>query len=119
VGFDPFLGFYHQPRANRPALALDMMEPFRPLLVDSAVITAINNNELQPEDFIRRAGYCALSPEGRKTFIRVLERRISQNITHPAFGYRLSYRRLLELEARLMGRWLTGEIPHYPGFVTR
>ncbi|TWI65761.1 CRISPR-associated protein Cas1 [Desulfobotulus alkaliphilus] len=119
VGFDPFLGFYHQPRANRPALALDMMEPFRPLLVDSAVITAINNNELQPEDFIRRAGYCALSPEGRKTFIRVLERRISQNITHPAFGYRLSYRRLLELEARLMGRWLTGEIQHYQGFVTR
>ncbi len=119
VGFDPFMGFYHQPRANRPALALDMMEPFRPLIVDSSVVRAINNEEIGPSDFISRAGACSLTPKGRKTFIGILERRLGQSITHPAFTYRLTYRRLLELEARLLGRWLSGEIPQYKSFVTR
>ncbi len=119
VGFDPYMGFYHQPRPGRPALALDMMETFRPLLADSAVITAINNGEVGTDDFVTSAGSCTLSNKGRKAFIATIERRFSQQVTHPHFGYRLSYRRLLELEARVLGRFLMGEIDHYPGFVTR
>jgi len=119
VGFDAYRGFYHQPRYGRPALALDMMEPFRPLLADSTVIQAINNGEVKPDDFIHRGGGVALTDAGRKRFIATFERRMGQEITHPVFGYRLSYRRLLELQSRLLARHLLGEIPDYPQFTTR
>jgi CRISP-associated protein Cas1 len=119
VGFDPYRGFYHQPRYGRPALALDLMEPFRPLLADSAVMAAINNGEVRPSDFIHAAGAAALKSEGRRRFIATFERRLEQEMTHPLFGYRLSYRRLLEVQARLLGRYLQGEIPEYPQIVTR
>jgi CRISPR-associated protein Cas1 len=119
VGFDPYRGFYHQPRYGRPALALDLMEPFRPLIADSSVIQAINNGEVRPSDFKTVAGSVALSDDGRKRFIAAFERRMNHEITHPLFGYRLSYRRLLELQARLLARHLLGEIPEYPNFTTR
>lgn len=119
VGFDPYRGFYHQPRYGRPALALDMMEPFRPLIADSAVIQAINNGEIRPTDFVSAAGSVNLDAEGRKRFIATFERRLSHEITHPLFGYRISYRRLLELQARLLGRHLLGELPENPNLTTR
>ena len=119
VGFDAYRGFYHQPRYGRPALALDMMEPFRPLLADSSVIQAINNGEVRPTDFISVAGSVALTNDGRKRFIAAFERRLGHEITHPLFGYKVSYRRLLELQARLLGRYLLSELPEYPAFVTR
>jgi CRISPR-associated protein Cas1 len=114
IGFDPYRGFYHQPRYGRPALALDMMEPFRPILADSAVITAINNGEIKPGDFVWAGRACALSPSGRKKMIAAFERRLALEITHPVFGYRLSYRRVLEIQGRLLARHLLGEIPDLP-----
>ena len=119
VGFDALRGFYHQPRYGRPALALDIMEPFRPLLADSTVVQVINNGEVHPSDFISVAGSVNMAPDGRKRFIAAFERRLSHEITHPLFGYRLSYRRLLELQARLLGRFLLGELDDYPNFTTR
>lgn len=119
VGFDCYRGFYHQPRYGRPALSLDMMEPFRPLIADSSVIQAINNGEVRPSDFISAAGSVALTDDGRKRFIGTFERRLGHEITHPVFGYRLSYRRLLELQARLLARHLLGELAEYPNFTTR
>jgi CRISPR-associated endonuclease Cas1 len=119
VGFDAFRGLYHQPRYGRPALALDMMEPFRPLLADSSVIQAINNGEVRPTDFIEAAGAVNLQADGRKRFIATFERRLDQEVTHPLFGYRVSYRRLLEIQARLLGRFLLGELREYPNFTTR
>ena len=119
VGFDSFRGFYHQPRYGRPALALDLMEPFRPLLADSTVIQVINNGEVHPSDFVNVAGSVNMAPDGRKRFIAAFERRLGQEITHPIFGYRVSYRRLLELQARLLGRFLLGELDDYPNFTTR
>ena len=119
VGFDPYRGFYHQPRYGRPALALDMMEPFRSLIADSSVIQAINNGEVRPTDFISAAGSVALDGDGRKRFIACFERRMGHEVTHPVFGYKVSYRRLLELQARLLARTLLGELKDYPNFVTR
>ena len=119
VGLDPYLGYYHQPRYGRPALALDLMEEFRPLIADSAVLTAINNGEVRPTDWIERMGAVTLTPEGRRRFIATYERRMEQEITHPVFGYQISYRRVLEVQARLLGRYLLGEIPEYPAFATR
>ena len=60
VGLDPYRGFYHQPRFGRPALSLDMMEPFRPLVAESTVLMAVNNGELSSSDFIHAAGSCNL-----------------------------------------------------------
>ncbi len=119
VGFDPYRGFYHQPRYGRPALALDMMEPFRPLVADSSVLLAINNGEIRPSDFISAAGAVSLTTDGRKRFIGAFERRLSQEITHPLFGYKISYRRLFEIQARLLGRFLLNDILEYPAFTTR
>jgi CRISP-associated protein Cas1 len=119
VGFDPYLGFYHTLRYGRPSLALDLMEEFRPIVADSVVIWIINNRVLADEDFIKRGKAVALKAEARKKFISAYERRLDALITHPVFGYRISYRRVLEVQARLLGRFLTGEIAEYPSFRTR
>jgi CRISPR-associated protein Cas1 len=119
VGFDPMSGFYHQPRFGRPALALDLMEPFRPLIVDSAVVNAINTRMVGPKDFVRAGGSVGLNANGRKAFYRAYELRMDTLVTHPMFDYRVSYRRLLEIQVRLLAKVLDGEIGRYPVFVTR
>ncbi|PWT98950.1 MAG: CRISPR-associated endonuclease Cas4/Cas1, partial [Terriglobia bacterium] len=119
VGFDPYVGFYHQPRFGRPALALDLMEPFRPLIADSAVLTAVNTGMVTPRDFVRVGGSVALTAAGRKAFFRAYELRMDTLVTHPLFDYRVSYRRLLEIQSRLLARVLEGEIAQYPVFTTR
>jgi len=119
VGLDPYLGFYHQPRFGRPSLALDLMEPFRPLIVDSAILSAINQRMVTEQHFIAAGDSVALTPEGRKGFFGAYEQRMDQLVTHPLFGYRVSYRRVLEIQTRLLARVLMGEIIEYPVFVTR
>ena len=119
VGFDPYVGFYHQPRFGRPALALDLMEPFRSLIVDSAVLTAVNTGMVTARDFVRAGGAVALTAGGRKGFFRAYEMRMDTLVTHPLFEYRVSYRRLLEIQARLLARVVEGEIGEYPVFTTR
>ena len=119
VGFDPYVGFYHQPRHGRPALALDLMEEFRPLIAESTVLTAINNRMINSSHFVRAGDAVNLSPNGRKAFFQAYEQRMNALITHPVFDYKVSYRRVLELQARLLARHLTGEIPEYVPMVTR
>ena len=119
AGLDPMLGFLHQPRYGRPALALDLAEEFRPLLADSICLSLFNTGEVKPEHFIKRAGGCSLTPAGRRTVLAAWERRLSTDVTHPHFGYTLNYRRVLAVQARLLGRVLLGEIPVYPAFRTR
>jgi CRISP-associated protein Cas1 len=119
VGFDPYIGLYHQPRFGRPALALDLAEEFRPLLADSTVLTLINNREISASDFVVRAGAVTLTAEGRKTVIRAWERRMTTHVRHPLFGYQVSYRRAAELQARILAARLTGELPAYQSLVTR
>ena len=119
VGFDAYRGLYHQPRYGRPALALDLMEPFRPIVAESVVLQVINNGEVKPPDFKAAAGSVALTAAGRRKFIAAFERRLDQEVVHPLFGYRVSYRRLMEMQARLFGRFLLGEIAAYPNFLTR
>lgn len=119
VGFDPYLGFYHHPRFGRPALALDMMEPFRPILADSTVVQAINNGEVKADGFVQSGPAVNLKPNAKKAFIAAYERRLDQEVTHPVFGYRVSMRRLLEVQARLLARHLCGEIDQYPHYLIR
>ena len=119
VGLDPYMGFYHRPRHGRPALALDLMEPFRSIVADSCVIQAINNGEVKPKDFIFNGPACSLKINGRKALIAAFERRMEQETTHPLFGYQVSMRRLINVQARLMARHLQGEIPVYPNYLPR
>ncbi len=119
IGFDPFIGFYHQPRFGRPALPLDLMEGFRPLVVDSAVLLAINTRMVTADDFVGVGSSVALTPRGRRRFLQIYEQRMDTLVTHPVFGYRVSYRRVLEIQARLLARVVTGELGEYTGFETR
>ncbi len=119
VGFDPYLGFYHRPRFGRPALALDLAEEFRPLIGDSVVIGLINNDEIRPQHFIVRGSAVGLTKDGRRTVLGAYERRLDTKIRHPVFGYRVSYRRVLDLQVRMLAALLLGDIDEYTPMVTR
>lgn len=118
-GLDPWWGLYHQPRHGRPALALDLMEEFRPLIVDSAVITAVNTGMVARKDFVLSRAGCVLKDTGRKAFIRAYEARLDQLVTHPVFDYRCAWRSVIRVQARLLSRWLRGDVPVYVGVTTR
>jgi CRISP-associated protein Cas1 len=113
VGFDPYMGFLHQMRHGRPALALDLMEEFRPIFADSVVLTVLNPRSLTPKDFHEELGVVLLKPEARKIFYAKFEERLQEEIQHPYFGYRTHYQRCIELQARLFAKSLTNEIPAY------
>jgi CRISPR-associated endonuclease Cas1 len=118
-GLDPWWGLYHQPRHGRPSLALDLMEPFRPVIADSVVLTAINTGMIQQRHFIVNANGCAMQPAGRKALLQAWEQRLDQLFTHPEFDYRCSWRTILRIQARLLVRWLRGDIPHWSCPVVR
>jgi len=116
---EPSIGAYHVSRPGRPALALDLMEPFRPLVADSIAITAFNRGELQPGHFLRTAAGAMFTDNGRKAFFGVYGRRMDEEVTHPVFGYKLSYRRMLILHARMIAAWLNSEVPTLAFLTTR
>ena len=118
-GLDPYWGLYHKPRHGRPALALDLMEPLRPLVADSAVVTAVNTGMVKARHFEVAGGACALRPPGRRGLIHAYEARLDQLVTHPAFDYRCSWRTVVKLQARLLARWLRGDLPRFENIVTR
>lgn len=119
VGLDPFLGFMHQPRYGRPALALDLMEEFRPLIADSVAISLINRGELGPEDFIKSTNGMFLTDKGRRPFWESWFRRLDSEVSHPEFSYKMAYRRMLEVQARQLWRFVRDEALTYHGFITR
>jgi CRISPR-associated protein Cas1 len=119
VGFDHFVGFLHSSFYGRPSLALDLIEEFRPIIVDSAVLTLLNNRMLTPDDFVVELGAYRLKDEQRKVFFTKFEERLNEEITHPIFGYKVTYRRCIELQARLIAKFLTGEIDEYPPFIVK
>lgn len=119
IGLDPYLGVYHRPRYGRPALALDVAEEFRPLVADSTVVQLVNNGEVRNRHFTRRAGGCQLTADGRKVVIGAYERRMAHEIKHPVFGYRVNYRRAIDVQGRLLAAHLLEEIPDYTPFTTR
>lgn len=119
VGFEVYRGMYHTPKYGRPAMALDLCEEFRPLVADSVCLSLFNQGELERGDFVKRARGVALTPKGRRVVLAGFERRMGQMVTHPVFGYTISYRRIVELQARLLRAVILGEIPAYRPFTTR
>ncbi len=100
VGFDPYKGFFHAGRHGKPSLALDLMEEFRPVIADSVVLTIINNEMVTAADFLTWRGAYQLTENGRKAFFAAYEQRKATVIRHPVYDYRMSYSRMLEVQAR-------------------
>ena len=114
VGFDHFVGYLHSSFYGRPSLALDLVEEFRPIIVDSVVLTMLNKRMLTLNDFVVELGAYRLKDERRKVFFTHFEERLNEEVSHPLFGYKATYRRCLELQVRLLAKVLTGEIDEYP-----
>ncbi len=120
VGFDPYIGYLHADRHGKPSLALDLMEEFRPVLVDGMVLSLINKRMISPADFEVSLGRIHRMKKGAlKTFLRVYEERKRDEIKHPALGHRVTYWRALELQARILAKVLVGELERYTPFLTR
>jgi CRISP-associated protein Cas1 len=119
VGFDPFIGYLHASRYGKPALALDLMEEFRPTIVDSVVLSLLNNRQLVQSDFIQELNSYRMTEATKRLFLQKFEDRMQEVITHPVFAYKVTYRRCIELQARLLGKYLTGEVAEYIPFTVR
>ena len=119
VGLDPYLGYLHVPKYGRPALALDMIEEFRPLVADSVCLSLINTGQLTAADFQKTQFGTNLTDAGRRKVITAYGNRMDATVMHPLLGYSASYRRVMETQARLLSRHLLGEIPSYPSFRTK
>lgn len=119
VGFDPHVGFLHSTTYGKPALALDIIEMFRAPIVDSVVLSLLNNRMLSPDDFEETLGAWRMTDAARRTFLQKFEERMNETITHPIFNKKVSYRRCLEMQMRLLSRWLLGELQRFRGFQSR
>jgi len=119
AGLDPYLGIYHVPHYGRPALALDLMEEFRCIIVDSVVLRTINSGIIGNKEFEDYFGGIQLTEAGRKKFFTAYQQRMAQEITHPIFDYNLPYRRIIELQARFLAKVMRGELKEYTAFVVR
>jgi CRISPR-associated protein Cas1 len=119
VGLDPFIGVLHRSRYGRPAMALDLAEEFRPLVADSVAVTLLNNGQLQSTDFKISSVGTSLTQQGRRTAIAGYERRMATDLKHPIFGYSVTYRRALEVQARILAATLIGELDAYTPLTTR
>lgn len=118
-GLDPHAGVLHSPQRNKPALALDLMEEFRAPVADATVLTAFNNGELRSRSFTSVLEGMRLTPEGRKKLIATHERRMATEFTHPLFKYRVSWRRAIEVQARLFLGVIDGTQQSYKGIRVR
>lgn len=119
VGLDPYLGVLHRSRYGRPALALDIAEEFRALVAESVCLNVFNNGELAERHFRRHPTGVMLTADGRKVVIGAFERRMAGELTHPVFGYRVSYRRVIDLQVRMLASVMLGELPEYIPVMTR
>lgn len=119
VGFDPYIGYLHSSRYGKPALALDLMEEFRPLIVDSVVLNLLNNRQLTAKDFVLEINSYRMTDATKRLFLQKFEDRMQEVIAHPVFEYKVTYRRCIELQARLLAKYLTGEVPRYTPFTVR
>lgn len=115
VGLDPYEGFYHADKYGRPALALDLLEEFRAPIADSVVLTLVNNRRLTAADFTANetTGGVYLSRDGLRVFLQAFSARLHARITHPLAGRPLTYQKCLEVQARLLAKTITGDLPAY------
>jgi CRISPR-associated protein Cas1 len=114
IGLDPFVGFLHAERPNRPALALDMMEEFRPWLADRLAVTLINRQQIGSGDFkAREGGAVEFTEAGRKRVITAYQQRKQESMNHPLLDQNLRLGQMPFVQARILARHLRGDIADY------
>jgi len=120
VGLDPAVGFLHRDRPGRPSLALDLMEEFRPYLVDRLVCTMINKGQIKAGDFhYTESGAVILKDDARKTVLQLWQERKREEILHPYMNERFPVGLLWHAAARLLASHVRGDLDAYPPFVVR
>jgi len=114
IGLDPFVGFLHCERPNRPALALDLMEEFRPWLADRLAVTLINRQQVGPDDFrLRDGGAVEFTEAGRKRVITAYQQRKQDTLQHPLLDQNLRVAQMPFVQARILARCLRKDIADY------
>src|SRR5262249_36573322 len=114
TGLDPFVGYLHAERPNRPALALDLLVEFRPWLAERLAIKLINRRQITLDDFVRREGGAVeFTNAGRKAVITAYQARKQETITHPLLNQEFRIGQLMLAQSRILARHLRGDIPHY------
>jgi CRISPR-associated protein Cas1 len=116
VGLDPYLGFYHEVKHGHPALASDLMEEWRPVVVDFLVLGLINRGELRSAHFRKPRNGIRLTHEGFEIFLKAYERRLTAKVMHPRARERLTYRQCLEAQVRHLAAYLRGKGAAYEPF---
>ena len=119
VGMDPYIGFYHKFKYGKPSLALDLMEEYRSIIVDSLVLSLINKSIITINDFIITKYGVFIKDRAKNKILEAYEAKMNSLIKHPVFGYTISYRRTIEVQARLLLRYINGEINRYIPMYTR
>jgi CRISPR-associated protein Cas1 len=120
TGLDPFVGYLHTERPNRPALALDLMEEFRPMLCDRLAITLINRRQIGPKDFVHRdGGAVEFTPAGRKGVISAYQVRKQELVSHPIVEQEHRLGQFMLVQARILARHLRGDLAEYLPCVLR
>lgn len=120
VGLDPQLGFFHVARPGRPALALDLMEEFRAVSADRLALALMNRGQLRAKDFdFRPGGAVMLNEAGRKTVIVAYQERKKDTLQHPVLDTDVEVGLLPLLQARLLARYLRGDIERYVPFLNK
>lgn len=120
TGLDPFVGYLHALRPNRPALALDLMEEFRAMLADRLAITLINRRQMTPKDFIKREGGAVeFTQAGRKAVITAYQSRKQETVRHPVIDREFRIGQLMIAQSRILARHLRGDLAEYLPFILR
>ncbi|MDR3110265.1 MAG: type I-C CRISPR-associated endonuclease Cas1c [Planctomycetaceae bacterium] len=115
VGLDPQMGFLHADRSGRPSLALDLMEEFRPWLVDRFVLSLINLGQVKGKDFVKReSGAVELQDDVKREILKAWQERKKDELTHPFLGEKVKLGLLPYIQAQLLARWLRGDLDAYP-----
>ncbi len=118
VGLDPLIGFLHTLRPGRPALALDLMEEFRPIFADRLTLTLINRQQITADDFtFYDSGAVYLNENGRKTVIAAYQKRKQANVHHFLLQRDLPLGLVPHIQARLLARSIRGDLPEYPPYI--
>ncbi|NYB51210.1 MAG: type I-B CRISPR-associated endonuclease Cas1 [Methanobacteriaceae archaeon] len=111
---NPTISYLHEPSERRFSLALDLSEIFKPILVDRLIFYLVNKKMLNEADFEKDLDYCLLNDKGRKTFIKQYDERLKNTIKHRELNRKVSYKRLIRLEAYKLIKHLLGSKEYKP-----
>jgi CRISPR-associated protein Cas1 len=120
IGLDPHVGYLHALRPGRPALALDLMEEFRPVLADRLALTLVNRRQITADGFRELPGGAVyLDDETRKVVLGAWQRRKQEPVQHRVMRQKVPFAAVPHIQARLLARHLRGDLAHYPPFLYR